>query len=704
MSRLYAVESVPTNTGTLADHRLPLPPHEVEAFTLALAQAVGAVSGGGEVLADARAKRWLPVIAADLMANPGASLVVADEHASPEMQVLVHAINQALGNTGRTVFHTAPVEVFPANGPVHGSDQVESMRQLVADMAAGRVDLLLMLDGVNPVYTAPADLGFTEALQKVGLRVHHGLYEDETAEYCQWHLPAAHELESWGDARSWDGTVSLIQPLIEPLYNGRTAIEILAVLFANRADATSYDVVREHWKTLLAGDFESAWRKALHDGLVPDTQISPIAVSVNGGAAQAAASTIVRNVQQARGFQGKVTLRLRPDPTVWDGSLAPNPWLQELPKPMTKLTWDNALTVGPATAERLKLVHEEMAEITWNGRKVQAAVWVLPGVAEGTAELSLGYGRRRAGRATGLGFDAYPLRTSQALWNLPGAEIRTLGERYAFACTQNHHVLPQGRRVSGADEIPLAGDEAERRELIRTATLEELRRDPMLIQKEREQPKPDESLFPAYKYEGHAWGMAIDLNACIGCNACVIACQAENNIPVVGKEQVQRGREMHWLRIDRYYEGDLDNPRSPPPAGALHALRKRALRTGLPGGGHRPQRRRPERHGLQPLRRHPLLLEQLPLQSAALQFPALHRLGHAECSKLLRNPDVTVRTRGVMEKCTYCVQRINAGQDRSESRRPPIATAKSSPPASRPARPRPSSSATSTTRAAESPS
>jgi molybdopterin-containing oxidoreductase family iron-sulfur binding subunit len=667
MSRLYAVESVPTNTGTLADHRLPLPPHEVEAFTLALAQAVGAVSGVGEVLADARAKRWLPIIAADLLANPGASLVVADEHASPEMQVLVHAINQTLGNTGRTVFHTAPVEAFPANG----SDQVESMRQLVADMAAGRVDLLLILDGVNPVYTAPADLGFTAALQKVGLRVHHGLYEDETAEYCQWHLPAAHELESWGDARSWDGTVSLIQPLIEPLYSGRTAIEILAILFANRADATSYDVLRDHWKTLLAGDFESAWRKALHDGLVPDTQLSPASVSVNGGAAQAAAAACVRNVQQARGLQGKVTLRLRPDPTVWDGSLAPNPWLQELPKPMTKLTWDNALMVGPATAERLKLVHEEMAEVSWNGRKVQAAVWVLPGVAEGTAELSLGYGRRRAGRATGLGFDAYPLRTSQALWSLPGAEIRTLGERYSFACTQNHHVLPQGRRVSGADEIPLAGNEAERRELIRTATLEELRRDPMLIQKEREQPKPDESLYPGYKYTGHAWGMAIDLNVCTGCTACTIACQAENNIPVVGKEQVQRGREMHWIRVDRYYAGDMDDPRIHNQPVPCMQCENAPCEVVCPVAAtvHSDE-------GLNDMVYNRCVGTRYCSNNCPYKVRRFNFLRYSDKDTpvlaLLQNPDVTVRMRGVMEKCTYCVQRIEQAKIEAKVEDKPI--------------------------------
>jgi MoCo/4Fe-4S cofactor protein with predicted Tat translocation signal len=668
MSRLYAVESVPTNTGTLADHRLPLPPHEVEAFTLALAQAVGAVSGGGgaggigDVLVDARAKRWLPVIAQDLRANAGASLVVADEHASPAMQVLVHAINQALGNTGRTVIHMPPVEVMPTNG----TDQVESMRQLVADMAAGRIDLLLMLDGVNPVYTAPVDLGFTQALQKVDIRVHHGLYEDETSEYCHWHIPAAHELESWGDARSFDGTVSLMQPLIDPLYNGHTAIEILAVLFANRADATSYELVRDHWKTLLVGDFETAWKKALHDGLVPATQLPPTGASVAGGAAQQAAAAMVRSLQEVRAHSGMITLRLRPDPRVWDGSLAPNPWLQELPKPMTKLTWDNALTVGPAMAGRLKLVHEEMAEVSWNGRKIKAAVWVLPGQAEGTAELTLGYGRTRAGRATGLGFNAYALRTTQALWNLPGAEVRPLGERFSFASTQNHHALE-----SGAREIELAGNEAERRELIRTGTLEELRRDPMFVQKEREKPAPDESLYPNYKYAGHAWGMAIDLNVCTGCSSCMIACQAENNIPVVGKEQVLRGREMHWIRVDRYYAGDMDDPRIHNQPVPCMQCENAPCEVVCPVAAtvHSDE-------GLNDMVYNRCVGTRYCSNNCPYKVRRFNFLRYSDKDTpvlaLLQNPDVTVRMRGVMEKCTYCVQRIEQAKIESKVENQPI--------------------------------
>ena len=678
MSRLYSVESVPTNTGTLADHRLPLPHSEVEAFTLALAQALGAVTtaptgstavpGGGEVLTDARAKSFVQAIARDLLANRGASIVAADEYSSTAVQVLVHGINQALGNSGRTVFHSAPVEAG-------AMDQVASMRQLVADMNAGRVELLLMLGGVNPVYTAPSDLGFAQALQKVPLRAHHGLFEDETSEYCQWHIPAAHELESWGDARSFDGTISLMQPLIEPLYNGKTEHQVLAALFSNRSDATSFELVQAHWRTLLAGSFDDAWKKAVHDGVVPATQLPPAGAAVNAGAVQQAAAAIRMGRMGVPSEGNRVTLKLRPDPTIWDGSLAQNVWLQELPKPLTKLTWDNALMVGPATAERLNLSHEETAEVSWNGRKLQTAIWVQPGLAEGTAMLSLGYGRRRAGRATGLGFNAYELRTSQNLWTLPGAEIRGLGGRFDFACTQNHHVLPQGKRQSGMGEdgeIPLAGDQAEKRHLVMTGTLEQFQREPDFVQKHREQPEPDESLFPQWKYEGHAWGMAIDLNVCTGCSSCVIACQAENNIPVVGKEQVRRGREMHWIRVDRYYAGDMDDPRiHNQPVPCMHCEHAPCeVVCPVAATVHSDE-------GLNDMVYNRCVGTRYCSNNCPYKVRRFNFLRYSDRETpvlaLLQNPDVTVRMRGVMEKCTYCVQRIEQAKIESKVENRPIA-------------------------------
>ena len=657
MSRVYAVESIPSHGATLADHRLQLSPVQVEAFALALAQRLDAAAGGGKILTDSTANDWVQAVAQDLEQNRGASLVIAGEHASPAAQVLVHAINQALGNAGTTVFYQEPVEADPV-------DHVSSLRDLVRDMNAGQVELLLMLDGVNPVYTAPADLSFAQALQKVPQRVHHGLYEDETSEYCHWHIPATHELESWSDARCFDGTASLIQPLIEPLYGGKTAHEVLAAL-SSQPDATSYDVVRQFWSTRLTGDFEAAWREALLKGVIPGTAAPRITAAVGDGAVQQAAGEILAAMSRAQ--PGQITLLLRPDPTIWDGRFASNAWLQELPKPITKLTWDNALIVGPKTAERLKLGVNETVEVAAGGRKLAAAVWILPGVAEDTALLHLGYGRRRAGKGTGQGFDAYALRASNALWTLPDVQVRSLGGEYILACTQNHHVLHD------VHEDALASEEAARRHVIRTGTLEAFRQDPELIQKQREVPPRDETLYPNVKYEGHAWGMSIDLNVCTGCSACVVACQSENNIPVVGKEQVLKHRAMHWLRIDRYFAGDLDEPaihHQPIPCMQCENAPCEVV-CPVAATAHSDE-------GLNDMVYNRCVGTRYCSNNCPYKVRRFNFLRYSDKATpvlaLLENPDVTVRMRGVMEKCTYCVQRIEQAKIESKVDHRPIPT------------------------------
>ncbi len=463
-----------------------------------------------------------------------------------------------------------------------------------------------------------------------------------------------------------------MQPLIQPLYDGRTSYEMLAAVFNNRADATSYEIVRDHWKTLLVGDFEAAWKKALHDGIIPATALPPAGAGVNGGAVQQAAADVLARVRQARAAnQGnKVTLLLRPDSTVWDGRLAQNVWLQELPKTLTKLTWDNALLLGPALAERLGITHEEEVEITANGRKLKAAAWILPGQADGVATISLGYGRPRAGRATGLGFNAYELRTSDALWTVPGAEIRGLGGRYIFASTQNHHVL-----ASGKEEIPLAGREAERRHLVRTGTVGQYQQDPNFIQAHREQPEPGETLYPQYKYEGHAWGMAIDLNVCTGCSSCVVACQAENNIPVVGKQQVLAGREMHWLRIDRYFAGDMDDPRIHNQPVPCMQCENAPCEVVCPVAAtvHSDE-------GLNDMVYNRCVGTRYCSNNCPYKVRRFNFFRYADKNTpvlaMLQNPDVTVRMRGVMEKCTYCVQRIEQAKIDSKVEGQPIPTNK----------------------------
>ncbi|HYU32773.1 MAG TPA: TAT-variant-translocated molybdopterin oxidoreductase [Thermoanaerobaculia bacterium] len=674
VSRVYCVESLPTNTSTVADHRLQLAPADVEAFVLALAQGLG-VAGGAPQTLPQKAVEWLKAVTADLQAAPGRSLVVGDEYLSPAMQVLLHGINQRLGAVGSTVLYSEPVEVDPV-------DHLVSLTGLVQDMNAGRVEILVML-GVNPVYTAPADLGFAAALAKVPLRIHHGLYEDETSERCHWHIPAAHELESWGDARAFDGTVSIIQPLIEPLFEGKSVHELLALL-AKQPGVTGYDIVRQHWQPLLGGDFEAAWHKALHDGLLPDTQAAPAGVAVAGGAVQQAAAEVAGSVARTRAQQDQVRLCFRPDPTIWDGRHATNVWLQELPKPITKLVWDNAVIIGPVTAAKLELAHEEPVEVTWKDRKLRAAVWVQPGVAPGVASLSLGYGRTRKGdgdqdeEKTGQGFNAYALRTSDALWTAPGVTIRGLGGRYVFACTQNHHAIesgiqsisPQGE-ISEDSEVRKASEEAERRHILRVGTLREMRADPDFIEKEGEEPPAEMTMYPRYEYKGHAWGMAIDLNVCTGCSSCVVACQAENNIPVVGKEQVLRGREMHWLRIDRYFYGDFEEPaihNQPVPCMQCENAPCEVV-CPVAATSHSDE-------GLNDMVYNRCVGTRYCSNNCPYKVRRFNFLRFSEREsplyRMLYNPDVTVRMRGVMEKCTYCVQRIEQAKIESKVESQPI--------------------------------
>jgi molybdopterin-containing oxidoreductase family iron-sulfur binding subunit len=639
MNRLYAVESMPTNTGSVADHRLAAKPSEIARFALALAAELGVAgaAAGGELQEEAA--RWLPAVAADLRrAGPGA-LVMAGDGAPPAVHVLAHAMNDALGATGSTVHHTEPVAARPA-------DQVEEIRTLAAELHAGQVDTLLIL-GANPAFDAPADLEMEDALTQAGLRIHVGLYQDETSRFCQWHVPQAHALESWGDARSLDGTVSIVQPLILPLYRGRSFHEVLAQL-SDRPDATAQELVRERWQAELPD--EGAWRRALHDGFVPGTEAPEVAVSA-GRVAEAAADAMAYPSGGGKVVGGSLEVCFRPDPAVWDGSFANNGWLQELPRPATRLTWDNAALMSPATAREQgitgiepDLTHERpIVGFQVNGRRLDVPVWVLPGHADDAVTLHFGQGRRQGGRvAEGVGFDVYPLRTTDALWAAGGGTVAAgeVRRRYPMATTQDHFSM-------------------EGRHLVRSGTLDEYRENPSFV-KEMGHDIPDVSFYPGWEYEGYKWGLAVDLNVCTGCNACVVACQSENNIPVVGKEQVMKGREMHWIRIDRYFEGE-------------------------------------DEHGVTAVHHQPVLCmhcEQAPCEVVCPVAATVHSseglndmvynrcVGTRYCSnncpykvrrfnflkytdhetevlKMARNPDVTVRQRGVMEKCTYCVQRIS---------------------------------------------
>jgi molybdopterin-containing oxidoreductase family iron-sulfur binding subunit len=631
MNRLYVVEATPSATGSVADHRLPLPSSRIGGFALALAAALG-VPGASDQVPPHEAAAWIAPLARDLQRTRGCSLVVAGDEQPASVHGVVHAINQALGNVGQTVVCSEPVEAVATN-------QLASLRQLAADMGAGRVDTLVILDS-NPVYTAPADLGFgARLMSRVPLRIHVGLYHDETAALCHWHVPAAHYLESWGDVRAADGTVTLIQPLIAPLYDGRTVHEVVGAMSSKQGGQSTYDIVRAYWQQrigLQGPPFEKFWRQALHDGFVPDTAAATRDVSARP----------VDAASVGPGGRGREVV-FRPDPCVFDGRYANNGWLQELPKPHTKLTWDNAAIMSPSTAARLGVGPEDIVELSHHGHRVTAPVWIQPGQAPESITVHLGYGRLRAGRVgSGAGFNAYALRTSDALWIGRDAGVRPTGAR--------------GRLVSAQNQQTMEG-----RAIVRSTSLERYLQTPGFAHQMVEAPAKTLTLYPAHEYPGYAWGMVIDLNACIGCNACMVACQAENNIPVVGKTEVGRGRKMHWIRVDRYYQGDPERPTAYNQPVPCMQCENAPCELVCPVGAtsHSSE-------GLNDMVYNRCVgtrycSNNCPYKVRRFNF-LLYQDWNTPTLKMQRNPDVSVRSRGVMEKCTYCVQRINAAKIEAE--------------------------------------
>jgi MoCo/4Fe-4S cofactor protein with predicted Tat translocation signal len=623
MARLYAIESSPTTTGFKADHRLPVRASEVEEYARALASRLG-IGAGGSIRPQYAA--WLDAVAKDLQQHRGACVVIPGEEQPPVVHALAHAINDALGAVGKTVIYTDAVLASPM-------DQTSSLRELVQDMNAGKVELLLIL-GCNPVYDAPADAGFAGALGKVAVRIHHGLHQNETSLYCQWHINGTHYLEEWSDTRAIDGTVSVVQPLIMPLYGGHSAHEVLAV-FQGQPDATGYDLVRSYWETQFKGaDFEAWWRRTVHDGFMADTQLPPKSVKLNLAAVTAAAPAAAK----AEGLE----LIFRPDPSVYDGRFTNNGWLQECPKPLTKLTWDNPAFISPATAQKLGISASQdtdVVEIEHRGRKLTIPLWVQAGHPDDCLTLFYGYGRSNSGQAgTGKGFNVFPLRFFDERTFAAGVQLRKTGGTYRVASTQGYQVIEGGS-------------------LVRAAALATYKQKPDFAHQHTEAPPREETLYPAYEYPEYAWGMEIDLNSCVGCNACIVACQAENNIAVVGKEQVQRGRHMHWLRVDGYYEGDPSHPRMHFEPVPCMQCEDAPCELVCPVGAtvHSSE-------GLNDMVYNRCVgtrycSNNCPWKVRRFNF-LLFQDWTTPQTKLVRNPEVTVRSRGVMEKCTYCVQRI----------------------------------------------
>ena len=562
--------------------------------------------------------------------------MIAGDHQPPAVHALAHALNQELGNVGKTVFYTDPVNANPVN-------QTESLRDLVADMRGGKVDVLIILGG-NPAYDAPADFGFADALKSpsVPFRVHLGLYQNETAELCQWHVNEAHYLEAWGDARAYDGTVSIVQPLIAPLYDGKSAYELVSML-SGQPQTSGHDIVQAYWKTQHAGaDFDTFWRKSLHDGWIEGTTFAPKQVSVKS----------LNAAPPGKPDDKAIEINFRRDPSIYDGRFSNNGWLQELPKPMNKLTWDNPVLMSPAMGERMGIKTEDLVELELNGKKVTAPVWIQAGHPDNSITVFLGYGRRRAGRVgTGAGFDMYQLRFSSTPWITTGVAIRKTGGTYKLASTQGYQTMdtPTGTRP-----------------LVRSATLEEYHKEPNFAKEE--QPPAELTLYKPYPYasEPYAWGMTVDMNACVGCNNCILACQSENNIAVVGKEQTVIGRHMHWLRVDAYYQGDRANPKAYFQPVPCQQCENAPCEVVCPVGAtvHSTE-------GLNDMVYNRCVgtrycSDNCPYKVRRFNF-LLFQDWETPQLKMMRNPDVTVRSRGVMEKCTYCVQRIN--QHRIDSER-----------------------------------
>ncbi len=628
LSRFYSIESTPTVTGTLADFRLPASPER----TRVLLDQVSALLGSGEPAAAAKLSpsedEWVRGLAQDLKTAGPAALCIAGEETDPEVRAWALAVNRQLGAIGHTVHFVAPGR-SDADARAAGS-----LAELTAAIDRGEVTSLFLV-GVNPIYTSPGAPALAEKLRRVEFSVHAGGYIDETARLCTWHLPESHFLEAWGDLRSYgDGTVTVQQPVIEPLYETHSLPEILRSLRVG-APPDGYDIVRETWVGAtpdVAAD--AGWQRALSVGVVPNSALAPVAAPAS------AAAGIPRLAPEGAGRPSAPVLLIAPDSSVLDGRFANNAWLQELPRPITRLVWDNAVLIGPAHARRLGVSNGDVLELQAGAIRIYIPAWIVPGQADECLTVTLGYGRTAGGEvARGCGVDIYPMRSTATPWRVENLQVRKTARTHALVATQGHFAM-------------------EGRDLVRVLAPRELAN-----AEPRAQPQP--SLYKNWPAGQYAWGMLIDLSTCLGCNACVIACQAENNIPSVGRDQVARGREMQWLRVDRYFEGDPENPRTVvEPVPCMHC-ENAPCELVCPVGAtvHSSE-------GLNQMVYNRCVgtrycSNNCPYKVRRFNF-LIYRPAKDSELNLQKNPNVSVRERGVMEKCTYCVQRIESGRKRAD--------------------------------------
>lgn len=673
MNRLYVVESTMTSTGAKADHRLSYRASEIESIARAIAEGVGvAVPASGALTPEA--KKYVDAVVKDFKNNSGKSLMVVGNHQPTSVHLIAHAINNHLGAVGATVTFTDPLEGDTA---LHVSG-LQALSDLVKDMKSEKVDLLVIVDS-NPVFTAPKlnSTTFKAAMEKVPLRVHMGMYNDETAEYCHWHIAESHFLESWSDARAYDGTVSIVQPLIIPLYESRSPHELVSAMLG-QGSKTSLEIVKEYWQTnLVGGDFETLWKKSLHDGIVTGTALAPKTVALN--------AQWVMSLSQGAPSQGKYEIVFRPDPCVHDGRFANNGWLQELPKPINKITWDNFAIISAKTAHDLNVKPNEepyqgdakMITLTTEGGELALPVWVQPGHPDNSITVFLGYGRKRAGSVgNGLGFDTYQLRTASAPFiATKKVNFAAATGTYLLASTQEHfNIDSSGIKGIGENAFIPGKNDLEDRHIVRVASLEEYKTNPGVLHHFNglggHTPKDSDTMYPAWDYSstpigGYAWAMSIDMNACVGCNACVVACQSENNIAVVGKKLVAQGRIMHWLRIDTYFKGDTANPEVYfQPMMCQHCENAPCeLVCPVNATVHDAEGLNVQVYNRCVGTRY--CSNNCPYKVRRFNY-FLYGDWDTPSLKNVRNPEVTVRSRGVMEKCTFCVQRIMGAKVEAE--------------------------------------
>ena len=673
ISRMYVVETTTTLMGSKADHRLAVKPSQVPEIAKAVSKALG-VAGANTSYTENAA--WIAAMAKDLNEHKGKSLVVAGDHQPPVVHALAHAMNAALGNVGQTVVYTEPLT--PSD-----KTQIEQLRELVGDIDAGRVKMLVVLGG-NPVYKTPVDLKLNkERMDKIALRVHLGMHVDETAELCHWHVSEKHYLEMWSDARAYDGTVSIVQPLIQPIYDSKSAHELLQLFFRENYDKKDYDIVKEFWKgkgtSISDGDFEMNWRKAVHNGVVPNTSISSESAGFTTAIPQKSVivnSAFLSQPETKPASSGPLEISILPDPSIYDGRFSNNGWLQELPNPLTKITWDNVALVSPNTAARLELnrgndpdeisggerkkafinsrgsnMAADLVWLTYQGSKIEkpVPVWISPGQPDDVVTIYMGYGRMRAGRiGTGLGYSAFDVQRSDAM-SFGSGDIKPTGEKATIATTQIHFNM-EGRdilRVFDADVFEANQNLGHQEDFYAKSMYK----------------TASDDVYQKQYAVNNKWGMTIDLNACVGCNACVLACQSENNIPVVGKEQVERNREMQWMRIDTYFTGgDVNHPEGLHFQPVICQQCEQApceVVCPVTATVHNPE-------GLNDMVYNRCVgtrycSNNCPYKVRRFNF-LLYQDWDTPQYKLMRNPEVSIRSRGVMEKCTYCVQRIAAAR------------------------------------------